>query len=56
MIKQLRQSNSLEYHYYLVKKVKRGENPLFDVTMGGFDGAEICKIVGIHLLEKLSHY
>ena len=34
--------------------VKRGENPLFDVTLGSFDGTEICKIVGIYLLEKLS--
>ena len=34
--------------------VKRGENPSFDVTMGSFDGAEICEIVGIYLLEKLS--
>ena len=33
--------------------VKRGENPLFDVTLGSFDGTEICKIVGIYLLEKL---
>ena len=34
--------------------VKRGENPSFDVTMRSFDGAEICEIVGIYLLEKLS--
>ena len=33
---------------------KRGENQSFDVTMGSFDGVEICKIVGIYLLEKLS--
>ena len=34
--------------------VKRIENPSFDVTMGSFDGVEICEIVGIYLLEKLS--
>ena len=33
--------------------VKRAENPWFDVTMGSFDGTEICGIVGIYLLEKL---
>ena len=33
---------------------KRGENGLFDITMRSFDGAEICKIVTIYLLEKLS--
>ena len=32
---------------------KRGENRSFDVTMGSFDGAEICEIVGPYLLEKL---
>ena len=34
--------------------VKRGENLSFDVAMGSFDGAEICEIIGIYLLEKLS--
>ena len=31
---------------------KNGEN--HDVTMGSFDGAEICEIVGLYLLDKLS--
>ena len=35
-------------------RTKGGENPSFDVTMGSFDGNEICEIVGIYLLEKLS--
>lgn len=26
--------------------VKNDENPLFDVTMGSFDGAELCELVG----------
>ena len=34
--------------------VKRGEHSSFHVTVGSFDAAEICKIVGIYLLEKLS--
>ena len=29
------------------------ENPEFDVPMGSFDGAEICEIVGLYILEKL---
>jgi len=28
-------------------------NPLFDVTMGSYDGAEICEIVGLYLLNEL---
>ena len=34
--------------------VKKG-NPSFDVTMGSFDGAEKCEIVGLYLLGKLSN-
>ena len=30
-------------------------NSLFDVTMESFDGAEICEIVGLYLLDKLSN-
>ena len=30
--------------------IKKGENPLFDVTMGSYDGAEICELVGLYLL------
>ena len=33
---------------------KKGDDTLFDVTMGGFDGVEIFKLVGLHLLDKLS--
>ena len=28
-------------------------NPNFDVTMGSWDGAEVCEIVGLYLLNKL---
>ena len=27
---------------------------MFDVTMSSYDGAEVCEIVGLYLLEKLS--
>ena len=31
---------------------ERGD--LFDVAMGGYDGAEVCELVGNFLLEKIS--
>ena len=34
--------------------VKKGDDTLFDVTMGSFDGAKICELVGLYLLDKLS--
>ena len=34
--------------------VKRG-NSSFDVTMGSFDGAEICDLVGLYLLSQLQN-
>ena len=33
--------------------VKKDGNELFDVTMGSFDGAEVCEIVGLYLLSKI---
>ena len=34
-------------------RVKKYGNQLFDVTMGSFDGAEVCEIVGLNLLNKI---
>ena len=34
--------------------VKNDGNPLFDVTMSSFDGAEICELIGLYLLSKFS--
>jgi hypothetical protein len=34
--------------------VKRNNNSLFDVTMDCFDGAEICELVGLYILNDLS--
>ena len=31
--------------------MKKGENDLFDVTMGSHDGAEVCELLGIYLLR-----
>ena len=33
---------------------KNGTNSLFDVTMGSYDGAETCELVGSYLLAELS--
>ena len=33
--------------------IKKGCNAMFDVTMGSFDGAEVCELVGLYLLDKL---
>ena len=32
--------------------IKKGDNPYFDVTMGSYDGAEICRLVGLYLLYE----
>ena len=29
------------------------DNPKFEVTMGSFDGAEVCELVGLYLLNIL---
>ena len=33
---------------------KRNNSSLFDVTMGSYDGAEICELVGLFILGKLT--
>jgi len=33
---------------------KKSANNQFDVTMGSFDGAETCKLVGYYLLSLLT--
>ena len=33
--------------------IKRKDDPVFDVTMGSFDGAEISQLVGVHILNVL---
>ena len=43
---------SLLFHDGNAWVIKEG-NPLFDVTMGSFDGAKVCELVGIYLLGKL---
>ena len=31
------------------------DNPSFDVTMGSYDGAEVCELVGLYILDKISN-
>ena len=30
-------------------------NPDFDVTMGAYDGAELCELLGLYILSQLSY-
>lgn len=32
---------------------KNNSNTLFDVTMGSYDGAEVCELVGLFILTNL---
>ncbi|KAL9982995.1 hypothetical protein ACROYT_G005115 [Oculina patagonica] len=34
--------------------VKKGDTPMFDVAMGSYDGAEVCELVGLYILHKLT--
>ena len=40
-------------HKYKGAWVKKDGNALFDVTMGRFDDEEVCKVVGLYLLNKI---
>ena len=35
--------------------VKKDGNPIFNVTMGSFDGSEVCELVGLCLLNMIKH-
>ena len=34
--------------------LKKNDQSLFDVTMGSYDGAEVCELVGLFLLNTLA--
>ena len=36
--------------------VKKDTSVEFDVTMGSYDGAEVCEIVGLFMLDTLSKF
>ena len=46
-----KETNMIQFDGQPTWKKKSG---VFDVTMGSYDGAECCEIVGIYLLNKLS--
>ena len=31
----------------------KNDNPSFDVTMGSYDGAEVCELVGLYILDRI---
>ena len=39
----------------MVSKKKKKTTSYFDVTMGSFDSAEICELVGLFLVSQLQH-
>ena len=34
--------------------VKKGDSPMFDVVMGSYDGTEVCELVGLYILYKVT--
>ena len=36
------------------KKNRKKEESLFDITMGGYHGAEVCELVGLYMLDSLN--
>ena len=37
-------------------KKKNSSNPTFDITMGGYHGAEVCEIVGLYMLHEMTKF
>ena len=35
-------------------RIKKNEDPDFGVTMGSFDGTELCELVGLYILHILA--
>ena len=44
-------------YFYLTKPVfgLKKDNPGFDVAMGSYDGADVCELVGLYLLNLLTN-
>ena len=40
----------------LINYLKKSTNNCFDVTMGSYDGAEVCELVGLYILDELSKF
>ena len=48
-------TSNKELLYFIQTPSALNNGSLFDVTMGYFDGAEICELVGLFFLSKLSN-
>ena len=50
-------AQSVLYHNEQVwVKRKEGINPTFDITMGGYHGAEVCELVGLFMLSEMGKF
>ena len=38
---------------WIKRKNNKDENQLFDITMGGKHGAEVCELIGLYILQEL---
>ena len=46
----------LLYNDELWIKKKDSKSPAFDITMGGYHGAEICELVGLFMLNEITAF
>ena len=42
-------------YYFTTTKFGKKTTGLFDVTMGSYDGCEVCELVGLHILHTIKH-
>ena len=54
IIMHARKSLLFSYNEEWVRKKSDGTADMFDVTMGSFDGAEVCELVGLYLLSQIN--
>ena len=46
-------TSSLNFLHFDGDVWEKKEDPSFDITMGSFDGAEVCKLVGMYLQNEI---
>ena len=44
--------SSFVYNVFLMQVMQKNHRP-FDVTMGSYDGCELCELVGLYILHKM---
>ena len=49
-------AQSVLYHGDQVYVKRKNQNPTFDITMGGYHGAEACELVGLYMLSKMTEF